>query len=181
MFATLTRSTFDTTTTCIFLRSLGILVFELIHPFLLELLTHNINDFRLVLSFKGRRSILAATLVVSPIELGISVSLARAKVVLEAIDLLRVLSLVLVLLLHLVVLDGLVELFVLQTLLFLLERLDSDLLLEQTALDAAHVVVSFEHLGEEVVGSGDGDLGLDEEFHPLHDIVSGQVVAAQTY
>ena len=173
MFGTLALRLSNSTTTCVFLRSLGILVFELILPFLLELLTHNINDFVLLVSSKGRRSLLAATLVVGLIELGISVSLASAKVVLEAIDRLHVLSLVLVLLLHLVVLDGLVELFVLQTLLFLLKSLDSDLLFEESALDAAHVVIGFEHLGEEIVGSGDGDLSLDEEFHTLHDVVSG--------
>jgi hypothetical protein len=166
------------TTTCVFLRSLGILVFELILPFLLELLTHNIDDFVLLVSSKGRRSLLAATLVVGLIELGISVNLASFKVVLVAIDRLHVLSLVLVLLLHLVVLDGLVELFVLQSLLLLLKSLDSDLLLEQTALDTPHVVISFEHLSEEIVGSRYGHFSLDEEFHALHDVVSGQVIAA---
>ena len=179
MFGTLALRLSNSTTTCVFLRSLGILVFELILPFLLELLTHDINDFVLLVSSKGRCSLLAATLVVGLIELGISVNLARFKVLLVAIDRVHVLSLVLVLLLHLVVLDGLVELFVLQTLLFLLKGLDSDLLLEETALDAAHVVISFEHLGEEIVGPGDGDLSLDQEFHALHDVVSGQVVAAQ--
>ena len=152
MLATLTRSTFATAAS-IFFRSLSIFVFELILSFLLELLTHNIDDFSLVLSSKSRRSFLVAALIVSSIKLGISVSFTCSKVVLEAIDLLVVFSLVLMLLLHLVVLDGLVELFVFQTLLLLLECLDTDLLFEEAALDTTHVVVSFEHLSEEIVGA----------------------------
>jgi len=160
-----------------FLGSLSILVFELILSLYLVLTTHDIDDLLSLLCTERRCSLFASTLRrVRPIEGTVEVSLASAKVVLEVLDLLVVLSLVLMLLLHLVVLDGLVELFVFKSLLLLLKSLDTNLLLQKSTLDGAHVVISLEHFSQEIVGSRDGDLGLDEEFHALHDVVPGGVV-----
>ena len=54
--------------------------------------------------------------------------------------------------LHLEIFQGLVELFVLISLLLLLKRLDFHLLLQEATLNLGHMLVSFEHLGQEVIG-----------------------------
>ena len=53
------------------------------------------------------------------------------------------------------VFESFVELFVLSSLLLLLERLDLDLLLQEATFDLGHVAVGLEHLGQEVVWTRD--------------------------
>ena len=70
---------------------------------------------------------------------------------LQLADLIQIVSLLLVFRLHLEVFESLMELLVLCPLLFLLERLNLDLLLEKAALDLGHMGVRFEHLSQKVV------------------------------
>lgn len=53
--------------------------------------------------------------------------------------------------LHLEVFQRFVELFVFVSLLLLLKSFDLHLLLKKSALNLAHVVISFEHLSQKVV------------------------------
>ncbi len=106
----------------------------------------------------------------------IDIATAFGDLLLEAVDLLHILSLLLVLLSLLIGLDGLVELLVLEALLLLLEGLNLLLLLEQSALHLCHVLVRLNHLCEEIIRPANGDLGLDEDFHAFLDVLSGQVV-----
>ena len=59
--------------------------------------------------------------------------------------------------LHFVVLEGLVELFILCTLLLLFKSFYFDLLFENSSFDVGHVMVCLEHLGQEVVRARDRD------------------------
>lgn len=79
------------------------------------------------------------------------------------LDRVEVIALLLMLCLHLEVFQGLVELFVLCSLLFLLERLDLRLLPEETALNFGHMLICLEHLSEEVIGARDRHLRLNQE------------------
>lgn len=80
---------------------------------------------------------------------------------LQALDVLQVLRFLLVLGAHFVVFEGLVELLVLAARLFLFKSLNFLLLGHQAHLDLLHVVVSLDHLGEEVVGARNGHLRLN--------------------
>lgn len=73
-------------------------------------------------------------------------------------------------------LDGLVELLVLETSPLFFKRLHLLLLLEQSGLDLGHVLVRLEHLCEKVVGTGNGDLRLDEDLHAFLYVFSRQVI-----
>lgn len=100
---------------------------------------------------------------------------------LEFGDHFHVVLLLLMLILHLEVLQRLVELFVLSAQLLLFECLDLDLLLQQAALHLHHVLVIFEHLCEEIIGSSYGDTCLHKESKPFHHVVAGIVVALLRY
>ena len=98
------------------------------------------------------------------------------NLVLQVVDLVHALLLLVMLRLHLEVLEGLMELLVFGTLLLLFEGLNLGLLLQETALNLNHVLVSLEHLSEEIVGSGDRHARLNKELHALHDVGTGGVV-----
>ena len=72
--------------------------------------------------------------------------------------------------------DRLVELLVLLLALLLLELGNLLLLLEEACLDLSHLFVSLKHLGQEVVGALDGNLGLNADLHSFHGVVPSDVV-----
>ena len=72
--------------------------------------------------------------------------------------------------------DGFVELLVLNLRLLFLEFLDFMLLLQELLLYFRHVLVCFQHLCEEVIGSADGNFCLDQYLHPFHHVLPGCVV-----
>lgn len=96
---------------------------------------------------------------------------------LQLSDLLEVVALLLMFRLHLEVLQRLVELLVLCALLFLLESLNLNLLLQEPALDLCHMLVRFEHFSQKVIWTRNGHLGLNQELHAFHDIGASRVVA----
>ncbi len=95
---------------------------------------------------------------------------------LQLLDVFEVLFLFDVFSTHLVVFQGLMKLLVFGLGLILLKGLDLGLLLKQALLYIHHLLVRFQHLGEEVVRSRNRDFGLDQEPHPLHHIVAYVVV-----
>lgn len=108
--------------------------------------------------------------------INIAVAVAFLDLLLELVDLLEVLAFLLMLLGLLVGLNGFMEFLVLHAGLLLLEVLHLLLLLEEARLDLGHVFIRFKHLREEVVRARDRDLGLDQDLHALHHILSCQVV-----
>jgi len=96
---------------------------------------------------------------------------------LEFANRLQVLPLLLMLGLHLELLDSLVELFVLPSVLLLLECLDFRLLREEAAFNARHVLIGFEHLSEEIIRARNWKACLHQKLHSLHHVLSRQVVA----
>lgn len=101
---------------------------------------------------------------------------ALSDPLLEAVDVLHVSFLLLVLLGLLVCLNGLVELLVLKLLLFLLEGLNLLFLLQESALDLGHLLISFEHFSEKVVRATDRNFGLQENLHALSSVLPRHVV-----
>jgi hypothetical protein len=71
---------------------------------------------------------------------------------------------------HFMVFQRFMQLFVLALMLFLLKGFDFLLLLEKPHLDAGHVVVTFQHLSEKIVGSRYRYMGLYQEFHAFHHV-----------
>ena len=78
------------------------------------------------------------------------------------------------------VFQGFMELLVLRTLLLLLERLNLDLLLEETTLDLGHMAVRLQHLSQEVIRARDWHSRLDKELHSFHDISACRIVAIRS-
>lgn len=102
-----------------------------------------------------------------------------ADVLLEVLNCLQVLALLFVPLLHGEALDRLVELLVLFLRLLLLELVNLLLLHKEAALHIHHMLVGFDHLCEEVHGSGDRQICLHQNRHALHDVVARAVVEVE--
>lgn len=96
---------------------------------------------------------------------------------LESADLVKVFSLFGMAFVLFVGLNGFVELLVLHALLAFFEGLDLLLLGQQSRLNFSHLLVRLQHLGEEVIWSANGHLGLNQDLHAFLDILTGQIVA----
>ena len=72
--------------------------------------------------------------------------------------------------------DSLMEFLVFKSLLALLEGVHLLLLLQQSRFDFGHLLIGFQHLCEKVIGSANGDFGLDQDLHSFLDILPGHIV-----
>jgi len=111
---------------------LRVLIFELARPLLVMLFTHNVYHLLLFASKCGGGLVFSHHLVKVLLS---SITLVLSSVLCEALNLIQTLSLVRVLLLHFVVLNGLVELFVLESLSLLFESLNSHRLLQKATFN----------------------------------------------
>jgi len=71
---------------------------------------------------------------------------------------------------HFVVFQCSVQFLVFTPLLFLFKSFDFLLLLEKSHLNTSHVVVTFQHLREKIIGSCYRYFCLDQESHAFHDV-----------
>lgn len=68
------------------------------------------------------------------------------------------------------------KLFILSFRLLFFELFNFVFLFQEAAFDLFHVLVGFDHLGEEVIWTFDWDFGLDAYFHGFHDVLSCVIV-----
>ena len=166
-----------------FPRSLILFLLLLLNAFVLELLLSLLTLLFDLVNDLFPLSVLL--LLLSPIEYLVKLFLIHViatsllDLSLQLIDLLHILSLFLMLFSLLVSLDGLMELFVLQSLLLLLECLDLILLMQQSAFHLRHVLVALQHLRKEIIRSANGHFGLNQYLHAFLNVLSGDVIATQ--